>query len=79
MLERTTLHLIIAASRETRADEESPRDMSSQPRPEVPAVSEKTTVVKMKIRYHVYPDARSTTRMGYRSAWSRRFGRSARA
>lgn len=52
--------------------------MTSQPRPEVPAVSEKATV-KMKIRFHVYPDARSTTRMGYRSAWSRRFGRSARA
>jgi hypothetical protein len=53
--------------------------MNSQPRPAAPAPAEKTPSAKMKLRFHVYPDARSTTRLGYRSAWSRRFGRSARA
>lgn len=33
---------------------------------------------KMKLRFHVYPDARSTTRRAYCSAWSRRYGRSDR-
>lgn len=51
--------------------------MSSQPRPTAPATTGKIPA-KMKLRFHVYPDARSTTRRGYCSAWSRRFGRSAR-
>lgn len=52
--------------------------MSSQSRPAAPVAGDKTSA-KMKLRFHVYPDARSTTRRGYCSAWSRRFGRSARA
>jgi len=52
--------------------------MSSQPRPTPPASTDKIPA-KMKLRFHVYPDARSTTRRAYCSAWSRRFGRSARA
>lgn len=53
--------------------------MNNETRPAAPAPAEKAAAVKMKIRFHIYPDARGTTRLGYRSAWSRRFGRSARA
>ena len=34
---------------------------------------------KMKLRIHIYPDARSTTRISYCSAWARRYGRTDRA
>ena len=43
------------------------------------AVSDLSSVkvpTRMKLRMHVYPDARSTTRMNYCSAWSRRYFRS---
>ncbi|HXT00614.1 MAG TPA: hypothetical protein VN915_08070 [Elusimicrobiota bacterium] len=53
--------------------------MNDQSRPAVPVPAEKTAPAKMKLRFHVYPDARSTTRRAYCSAWARRFGRSARA
>ena len=52
--------------------------MSTQARPTSPVSTDKIPA-KMQFRFHVYPDARSTTRRAYCSAWSRRFGRSARA
>jgi hypothetical protein len=51
--------------------------MSTQPRP-MSAVSTDKIPAKMKLQYHVYPDARSTGMRRYCSAWSRRYGRSAR-
>lgn len=48
-----------------------------RPAPIVVVVREKAPL-KMKLRYHVYPDARSTTRRGYCSAWSWRYGLSDR-
>ncbi|HEX4048499.1 MAG TPA: hypothetical protein VH309_11720 [Elusimicrobiota bacterium] len=44
----------------------------------VPIVVREKPPQKMKLRYHVYPDARSTTRRGYCSAWSLRYGHSDR-
>jgi hypothetical protein len=52
--------------------------MSNQSQPTAAAVSDKVPA-KMKLRFHIYPDARSTTRLCYRSAWSRRYGRAVRA
>jgi hypothetical protein len=49
--------------------------MSNQSRP---AAGTEKVPAKMKIRFHVYPDARATTKRGYCSAWSRRYGRSLR-
>lgn len=51
---------------------------SSQPVPTAAAAAAKVPA-KMKLRIHIYPDARSTTRMRYCSAWARRYGRSDRA
>lgn len=51
--------------------------MNPQAQPAASAASEKMPL-KMKLRIHVYPDARSTTRRGYCLAWSRRYGRSDR-
>ena len=50
--------------------------MNSQTQSTTPAVTNEKLPMKMKLRFHVYPDARSTTRMCYRSAWARRYGRS---
>ncbi|MFI5351009.1 MAG: hypothetical protein ACHQ2Z_15810 [Elusimicrobiota bacterium] len=52
--------------------------MSTQVRPAAAATTDKIPA-KMKLQFHVYPDARSTTKRSYCSAWSRRYGRSARA
>ena len=52
--------------------------MSNQPRPTAAVASEKIPA-KMRLQFHVYPDARSTGMRRYCSAWSRRYGRSARA
>ena len=52
--------------------------MNIQPQPTAAVASDKSQT-KMKIRFHVYPDARSTTRISYCSAWARRYGRSNRA
>ena len=51
---------------------------NSQPVPTV-AVPAAKLPAKMKLRIHIYPDARSTTRMKYCSAWARRYGRTDRA
>ena len=62
--------------RRTRPDEENA--MSNQSQPTVAAVSDKVPA-RMKLRFHIYPDARATSRLRYCSAWSRRYGRSSRA
>ena len=60
---------------QTLIDEEN--SMNIQPQPTAPAVAnDKSPIMKMKLRFHVCPDARSTTRICYRSAWARRYGRS---
>lgn len=43
------------------------------------AVTHDKSSTKMKIRFHMYPDARSTTRISYCSAWARRYARSTRS
>jgi hypothetical protein len=50
--------------------------MNSQPQTTAPSVSNAKLPLKMKLRFHVYADARSTTRMCYRSSWARRYARS---
>ena len=52
--------------------------MSIQPQSTAAVTTDKIST-KMKLRFHVYPDARSTTMKRYCSAWSRRYGRSVRA
>ena len=51
--------------------------MNTQNPPATVVVAEKMTA-KMKVRLHIYPDARSTTKVRYCSAWSRRYGLSDR-
>jgi hypothetical protein len=53
--------------------------MNTQLRPTVVLADAAKLPPPMKIRCHVYPDARSTSRMRFCSAWSRRYGRSDRA
>ena len=52
--------------------------MIIQPQTTAPAVTHDELSAKMKIRFHIYPDARSTTRISYCSAWARRYARSNR-
>jgi hypothetical protein len=48
--------------------------MNSQPKTTAHSVANAKLPMKMKLRFHVYPDARPTTRTCYRSAWARRYG-----
>jgi hypothetical protein len=57
---------------------EKENDMSIQTQPTA-AVAAKKAPTKMTLLFHVYPDARATGMIRYCSAWSRRYGRSARA
>jgi hypothetical protein len=76
LLDAAAVHCRIDAALDAANEE---RDtMNTEPRPAAPAATDKISA-KMKLRFHVYPDARSTTRRAYCSAWARRFGRSARA
>jgi hypothetical protein len=51
--------------------------MNTQTPPSSVVVAEKMPA-KMKVRHHMCPDARSTTKMRFCSAWSRRYGLSDR-
>jgi hypothetical protein len=64
-----------SAPRRNAGDKEN--QMSSQTIT-MPVVEVEKVPEMMTLRFHIYPDARSTTMKRYCSAWSRRYGRSLR-